>query len=123
MLYADVDGNIGYQTAGLVPMRRRDWGAAPVPGWTDEFGWRGFIPFDELPSVLNPEKGYIVSANNPITGPGYPHFLGAGFAYGFRARRIVDMIEGDPDGVTVEDAKAMHADTLHLTALEIVPYE
>jgi penicillin amidase len=120
--YADTEGNIGYQAAGVIPIRPIGEGMIPVPGWTDQFEWSGFIPFDELPSVLNPEKGYIVDANNPVAGPSYPYLLGNTFTYGYRARRIVEMIESDPDGVSVADVKAMQADVEDQAAREILQY-
>ena len=56
LLYADVDGNIGYQTPGLIPIRSKGDGRFPVPGWTGEYEWTGYIPFDQLPSMFNPPK-------------------------------------------------------------------
>ena len=70
LIYADVDGNIGYQAPGTVPVRATGDGTVPLPGWTSENGWSGTVPFDELPSMLNPERGYIVTANNPVSGSG-----------------------------------------------------
>ncbi|MCX6038210.1 MAG: penicillin acylase family protein, partial [Chloroflexi bacterium] len=64
LLYADVQGNIGYQMPGNIPIRKNGDGTLPVPGWTDEYEWTGYIPFDKLPYVFNPSKGYIVTANN-----------------------------------------------------------
>ncbi len=120
IIYADVEGNIGYQVAGLVPVRARGEGEMPVPGWTGEYQWTGFVPFDALPHVLNPAKGYIVSANNPAVGPGYPYFLGMASSYGYRARRIVEMIEAQRDGISVEEVRTMQADTYDQAAWEIV---
>ncbi len=122
VVYADTEGNIGYQAPGRYPIRARGMGLAPVPGWTDEYEWLGFAPFEELPYVLNPAKGYIVSANNPVVSPNYPYPQGSGFAFGFRARRITEMIEGDTDGISVEDIAVMQADTFNQAASEIVSY-
>ncbi len=66
LVYADVDGNIGYQMPGDIPIRASGDGRYPVPGWTDEYAWTGFIPFDELPYTFNPAEGYIVTANNQV---------------------------------------------------------
>ncbi len=121
-VYADVDGNIGYQAPGRYPLRTRGSGLAPVPGWSDEYEWQGFVPFEQLPYVYNPPKGYIVTANNPVTGPNYPIPFGSTFSYGYRARRIDNMIKEDSDGVTVEDIARMHGDTFDQAAFEIVPY-
>ncbi|MBN1311828.1 MAG: penicillin acylase family protein [Anaerolineae bacterium] len=121
--YADVDGNIAYQAAGIIPIRTGGDGSLPVPGWTNEYDWAGFIPYDELPRVLNPAQGYIVTANNPVADPDdYPYLIGTEFDHGYRARRIMDMIEGDVDGISFEDMTAIQGDGLCLSALEVLPY-
>ena len=71
IVYADVQGNIGFYTPGLVPIRRKGDGSVPVPGWTDEYAWTGAIPFEELPQAFNPPGGRIVNANNRVVGPDY----------------------------------------------------
>ncbi len=121
-VYADVDGNIGYQTPGLIPVRAAGDGSLPVPGWTGLFEWKGFIPFDELPWSYNPPKGYVVTANNPVASPNYRHFIAGEFDFGYRARRIAAMIEGAGRKLTVADVQAMQADTLDPLALELIPY-
>jgi len=91
-VYADRDGNIGYQLPGRIPVRAKGTGLLPVPGWTGEYEWTGEIPFDELPSSFNPERGYIITANNRIIPEGYPRFIAAEWDPGFRARRIETML-------------------------------
>ncbi len=93
LVYADVDGNIGYQTPGRLPIRGAGDGSLPQPGWDSDYDWTGFIPFDELPVAFNPDEGYIVTANNAIVGQGYPHFFTRDWDYGWRAARIVDLLE------------------------------
>jgi penicillin amidase len=122
VVYADVDGNIGYQATGLQPIRARGYGLAPAPGWTDEYEWKGFIPFDKMPFLYNPEKGYIVTANAPIVGSAYPYFLGSEFSYGERSRRIRELIESKGNGLTVEDMERIQADVYDQYASELVPY-
>ncbi len=121
VVYADIDGNIGYQAPGLIPIRAKGDGLLPVPGWTDEYEWIGYVPYEDLPRVLNPAKGYIVTANNPVVSLNYPRDLVMNPDHGYRARRIVDMIEGG-DGFTFNDMKKMQGDNLSLSALEIMPY-
>ena len=121
-VYADVDGNIAYQAPGLIPIRKSGEGFIPAPGWTDDFEWVGYIPFDELPSVYNPAKGYIVTANNPVVSRTYPYLIATEFSQGYRARRIVDMIKEDSDGISIDDMKSMQGDDLNLSALEVLPY-
>ena len=77
LVYADVDGTIGYQCTGLHPVRRDGDGTTPVPGWTAEHEWEGFIPFEELPFAVDPDRGYLVTANDRIHDEGYPHLIGA----------------------------------------------
>ena len=120
-VYADMDGNIGYQMPGRIPIRAKGDGQLPVPGWTGEYEWTGYIPFDELPSVLNPPQGYIVTANNAVVGPDYSYFLSLEWDRGYRARRIVDLIESK-DTLSPDDMSAIQSDDLNLSAQEIVPY-
>jgi penicillin amidase len=121
-VYADIEGNIGYQAPGFIPIRTKGMGFIPAPGWTDEYEWTGSIPYDELPYLYNPPKGYIVTANNPVVSDSYPYLIGTTYSQGYRAKRIVDMIEADTDGISVEDMKNMQGDDLNLSALEILPY-
>ena len=121
-VYADVDGNIGYQTPGLIPIRKKGDGLLPARGWTDEFESNGYVPFDQLPWTYNPPRGYIVTANNPVTSPHYRWFLGDDFDMGYRARRITAMIVNAPGKLTVKDVETMQADTLNTSAQEIIPF-
>ena len=75
LLYADTAGNIGYQMPGDIPIRASGDGRLPVPGWTDDYEWTGYIPFEELPYTLNPESGYIVTANNQVNPRDYPYMI------------------------------------------------
>lgn len=93
MLYADVDGHIGYQAPGVVPIRRGYDGKWPVAGWDSSFGWDGFADFDDMPWVFDPDAGYIVTANNAVTDPDYPVFLTDDWSLGDRAARIVELLE------------------------------
>jgi penicillin amidase len=65
-VFADVDGNIGYQLTGLWPTRAKGDGLLPVPGWNGEYEWTGFVPFEQLPSVYNPPNGFIVRLTNVL---------------------------------------------------------
>jgi penicillin amidase len=121
-VYADVDGNIGYQTPGLIPVRAPgDDGSVPMPGWTGEYEWQGTIPFDELPSTLNPPAGFIVSANNQVVPDSYAYHLTSDWAAPYRARRITDLLAAD-DSVTMDDIRNIHAQTYSLPAEALRPY-
>ncbi|MGD1993661.1 MAG: penicillin acylase family protein, partial [Anaerolineae bacterium] len=94
VVYADVEGNIGYQSPGRIPIRAAGDGTMPVPGWSGEYEWVDTIPYDGLPRSFNPAEGYVVTANNAVVRPDYPYFLTSDWSEGFRAQRIVDLIEG-----------------------------
>jgi penicillin amidase len=121
MVYADVDGNIGYQMPGRVPIRNHGDGRYPVPGWTDEFGWKGYIPFDQLPTRFNPAAGFIATANNPVTDSSYPYLITQDWDYGFRARRIVEMIRAGKGFVHPEYVQRMQNDNKNFNAQFLVP--
>jgi penicillin amidase len=121
ILYADMDGNIGYQMPGDIPIRANGDGTLPVPGWTDEYDWTGFIPFEELPYAFNPDSGYIVTANNQTHPWDYPYFVTTDWNYGFRAERIVDMIENAPGKIDISYFQSMHGDSKNPNAETLVP--
>jgi len=120
-VYADAEGNIGYQAPGRIPIRKKGDGTMPVPGWTDDYEWEGFIPFDELPRAFNPPEGYIVTANNAVVGPDYPYFLAVDWSRGYRAQRIVDLITAK-DRLSLEDMQTIQADSTPLHVQELLPY-
>jgi penicillin amidase len=93
LVYADTEGNIGYQTPGRLPIRGAGDGWLPQPGWDSSYDWTGFIPFEELPVSYNPTSGYIVTANNAIVTDDYDYFLSKDWDYGYRAARIAHLIE------------------------------
>lgn len=119
-VYADVEGNIGFYAPGLVPIRRNGDGSVPVPGWTDEYEWIGYVPFAELPHIYNPPQDYIVTANNQVVGDDYPYLLGTSWAAPYRARRIIELIE-QKSALTVADMRAMLGDVVSLHARELLP--
>ena len=88
IVYSDVKGNIGMYVSGRVPIRNKGGGDIPVPGWTGEYDWVSEIPHEEMPHILNPNCGFVISCNNRITNNDYPHYLGNSFMNGYRASRI-----------------------------------
>jgi len=121
LLYADTAGNIGYQMPGDSSIRAGGDGRLPVPGWTDEYDWTGFIPFEELPFVFNPDSGYIATANNQTHPWDYPYLVTTDWDYGFRAERIVDMIENAPGKIDIAYFQSMHGDSKNSNAETLVP--
>ena len=120
MVYADVDGNIGYQFTGTVPIRTKGSGVAPVPGWTGEYEWQGTIPFEDLPSTFNPAQGFVATANHRIVDADYPYHLTHDWEMPHRARRIVALLTAK-EKLDHEDFKAIHMDTFSGIAADLVP--
>ncbi|MCP4416246.1 MAG: penicillin acylase family protein [Chloroflexi bacterium] len=124
IVYADVEGNIAYQTPGLIPIRANGDGLVPVPGWTGEHEWEGWVPYEEMPAILNPEWGYIVTANHSVVDEEYPYFLTHYWANGDRGQRIVDLIEAELDGdgeLSQADLATIQFDSLSLLADSYIP--
>ena len=114
LLYADVDGHIGYQAPGTIPVRAAAIagakpGAWPAPGWSSSYDWGASVPFDQLPWVLDPAEGFIVAANQQVSGDAVP-FLTGDWDPGLRSERIRDLIRGKPK-LSPADMVAMQADT------------
>lgn len=120
-VYADREGNIGYQTPGWIPIRAKGQGLVPVPGWTGEYEWEGYIPFEELPYLFNPPTHYIVTANNKVIGDQYPYFISRDWDIGHRAQRIRELLEAKST-LSLDDIKAIHADTYSYPAKIFLPY-
>jgi penicillin amidase len=120
IVYADVDGTIGFIAPGLVPIRRSGQGWMPAPGWTDSHDWTGFIPFEALPSAVNPPSGHFVTANNRIVPDSYPYFLSRDWDVPNRAERIEALLAATPVQTAASSA-AVQADTLSLMAQALVP--
>jgi penicillin amidase len=96
-VYADVDGNIGFIVGARIPIRKRGDGAIPVPGDTDDYEWTGYVPFDDLPQVLNPPEGVIATANARTIGPKYPYFVTERWAGPYRTARIYELLDDGRD--------------------------
>ena len=138
VIYADVEGNIGYQMPGRIPVRvAGHTGQYPVPGWTSDYEWLGYIPFDYLPRIYNPERGWIATANQRVVPPAYYDYLreelGGEFgedanftnhletAYGYRGNRINTLLE-ELQPHTIETFMQIHGDNFDGSAAEIVPF-
>ncbi|MDF5708161.1 MAG: penicillin acylase family protein [Nostoc sp. S4] len=120
LVYADIDGNIGYQMPGKFPIRAKGDGRYPVPGWTDEYEWQGYIDFEELPKSFNPTAGFIVTANNSVMRE-YPYLITADWVYGYRAKRIVEMISQQTQPISLKDVQHIQGDDRNLNAQTLVP--
>jgi penicillin G amidase len=125
IVYADVDGHIGYQAPGRIPIRKpANTGEWPVPGWTSRYEWEGFVPFERLPSVRDPAEGYIVTANQAVVPADYPYHLADHWSYGYRSDRIGDLLRAQLKGQGKVDVAAMQRiqlDTYNANAAFLVP--
>jgi penicillin amidase len=108
VVYGDVDGNIGMYTCAGVPIRTKGDGLAVAPGETDEYDWKGLVPFEELPHSTNPPDGAVSSANNKPADETYPYLIGHSFDPN-RIERIRQMLAEKPK-FSVEDFARMQAD-------------
>jgi penicillin amidase len=120
-VYADIDGNIGYQTPGKIPVRKTGDGTLPMPGWTSETDWKGYIPFDDLPYAYNPTAGFVATANNAVVDSRYPYLLTTQFDLGYRAARIVELIEATAKH-NAESVAAIHGDDFNAMGPILTPY-
>jgi penicillin amidase len=132
-VYADARGHIGYYAPGRIPIRARGDGSLPIEGWTGDAEWTGWIPFDELPHLLDPPERFIVTANNRPASSGYRYQLGQEWPEPYRAQRITDLLTELVDsrsvrrqadgrsGFTPDDFARIQADTLSLHAQALLP--
>jgi penicillin amidase len=120
VVYADRDGTIGFIAPGRIPIRKNGDGWLPMPGWTGEYDWTGFVPFAELPQAADPASGHFVSANNKIVPDTYAYFLSRDWDLPNRAERIEELLAAAPRQSSAASA-AIQADTLSIMARRLVP--
>jgi len=121
LLYADIDGNIAYQSPGKLPIRADGLlGDLPIAGWLSENDWLGFVPFEELPYTINPSSGYIITANQSVhPEQPWPNY----YARGYRAEAIERVInQYISQKIGVEDMEAMQINNYDYSAAYILPY-
>ncbi|AEI77236.1 acyl-homoserine lactone acylase QuiP [Cupriavidus necator N-1] len=123
IVYADVDGNIGFYAPGRVPLRRADndlKGLAPAPGWDARYDWTGFIPFEALPHRYNPADGVIVTANQRIVAPDYPYFITSEWTVPYRFDRIQSLLAATPRH-SFDSFAAIQKDVVSLAVRDALP--
>ncbi len=122
-VYADAAGNIGYQAAGRLPLRTKSDGSVPADGASGRFEWEGYVPFDKLPSVLNPSGGFVVSANQDPFPPDLPYRVRGYYAAPYRYRQIRDLL-GSKQQWKAEEMLSIQTDVYsgfaHFLAREIL---
>jgi len=117
VLYADTEGNIGYQMVGHIPVRARGEGLVPSPGWSGQYEWQAPLPFDQMPTAFNPPDGLWANANHNAARTS-PHFFAREFIAPARYRRIRQVLESKQRHSAV-DFGALQADEVSLPAREI----
>ncbi|MEU6183157.1 penicillin acylase family protein [Streptomyces coeruleorubidus] len=126
LIYADTEDHIGYTLPGRIPKRSQDDdGSVPAPGWDPKYRWTGYIEQDELPYEYNPDRGYIVTANQAVIDPDkYPYTLTKDWGYGTRSQRITDLIQSkikDGGKISTDDMRQMQLDNSSEIARLLVP--
>ncbi|MFD8328797.1 penicillin acylase family protein [Streptomyces lydicus] len=129
LIYADTQGNIGYQAPGRIPVRGKGDGhfdgTYPAPGWDPSYQWKSYIPQKALPYEYNPERGYIVTANQAVVDEKYPYLITKDWGYGSRSQRINDLIQSkikDGSKVSTDDMQAFQKDNSSEIARLLTPY-
>jgi penicillin amidase len=117
LVWGDARGSIGYKLVGKLPRRRGGCPDLPKPGWTGEYEWDGYVPFDELPEIVDPPGGRIVTANNRIAPDDYPHHITSEYMDGYRAARIDELLE-ERERHSLEDFERIQSDLLTIPGRE-----
>ncbi|MGI8314120.1 penicillin acylase family protein [Halobacillus mangrovi] len=121
-VFASKDGTIAYKANGRIPIYENPEDALlPMKGWEEENLWQGYIPFDELPKIVNPAKGYVATANNKITDESYPYHISHNWAQPYRYEQISQMLEAN-DQLDEQKVMDMQMDVKNLQAEEFVPF-
>jgi len=119
LVWADRHGSIGYKMMGRVPKRKGDCPDLPKPGWTGEFEWDGWIPYDELPELIDPDEGLIVTANNRVIDSSYPHHITSDWLDGYRAARIEQLLR-ETEEHNLESFRRIQTDLYSIPGNEVV---
>jgi penicillin amidase len=118
IIWADRNGDIGWQATGLTPIRKNWPGLLPVPG-DGRYEWSGFIPPEDLPSIINPASGFVATANQDNLPPGYPYQVGYIWTDPFRYLRVSEVLSSGKKW-TLEDMAALQQDFLSIPARLLV---
>ncbi|MFS4491872.1 penicillin acylase family protein [Maribacter sp. 2308TA10-17] len=121
MVWADKEGNIGWQAVGITPIRKNHSGIVPVPG-DGSYDWEGYLPIEERPNSYNPEKGYLATANQNVTSPDYKHQKTLNYVWSdsYRGKRIDEVLSEDKT-FTMRDMEKLQSDYLSMPGRLLVP--
>ncbi len=120
-VFADTLGNIGYRLSGELPIRPAANDLLPVDGTTSKYDWTGYVPFAQMPHLLNPPSGIILTANNQIVAPNYPYYVSDYFDAGYRALRIEQLLTAQQQ-YNVNDIEKIQNDITSIPAQEFTPF-
>src|SRR5690606_29265736 len=118
-VFAATDGTIAYKANGRIPIRKTGDGQLPVPGDSADYGWEGYVPFDELPTVVNPESGFIATANNEVVDDSYEYHITDFWAQPYRYERIAEVLDAN-DQLTAKNMMDLQMDQKNLYAAEFL---
>lgn len=118
-VFASTDGTIAFKANGKIPIRKKGDAQLPVPGNSSEYGWDGYIPYDELPTLVNPKEGFIATANNEIVDDNYPYHITKFWAQPYRYERIAEVLRSG-DQFVAEDMMDLQMDQKNLHAEEFL---
>ena len=119
-VFADIDGNIGFWSCAAIPLRKHGDGLLPVPGWTGQYDWQGYLSFGERPHTINPAEGFVATANHDINRSSDSSYIPGYYASEDRVRRINQML-AEKSLIKIEDFRRMHRDIFSPMAEDIVP--
>ena len=119
IIYADINGNIGWRPAAKIPIRKNAKNLLPRPGEDSAYDWNGFVPFNEMPFLLNPKKGFIATANNKTIDDSFPYYISNQWASPSRIKRIEEMLK-DKTSTNLDYMQEIQMDQKSHLALEIV---
>jgi len=121
IVYADINGNIGWRPAVYIPVRKDGHTMVPRPGNDPDYDWKGKVPFEEMPYLYNPKKGYISTANNKTIGDEFPYYISGFWADPSRIEQINRRLDS-MDNMSVEKMKSVQLDQTSPFAQEILPF-
>ena len=119
-VFADTEGNIGWQTSGKIPIRSRGDGTLPYVLKDSHDNWADWIPFDEMPQLYNPQKGWVGTCNHKTVGRDYPYYYSSCLSPSYRYRRLKQLL-GSPDNKSADEHWQFQRDTMNLMAKKIAP--
>ena len=119
LIWADRHGSIGYKTVGRIPIRHGDCPDLPKPGWTGGYEWDGWVPYEDMPRTDDPDRGFLVTANNRVAPEDFPHHITSDYLDGYRARRIEELIQERKEH-DLESFEAIQTDMRSIPGLQTV---